>query len=508
MVGFPLPPENIVKSSMTLWLNMMSTFCLYDQLKTASKSEVNSDNFLEKHRGHSLRQVKVLVPLLLVEFYLLLTVCLLYLGPVNWHIGNSSELLSFLAMYHIAFIAGYLIYLFFSNKNKSKQPIGSQGSSSLKEYIIKNYWLILVLAFIASLISYKNITMSDDLIPYTFFKDIEIGIVNPAYARTLYAAKLFSGEYKGNKFLTAALLFFSVFKYALIPLLVHGWPALTRVQKAAGVIVAMIPLLSGIVMSLSSINFFYMFTICISLFVIFLCNGKDGGASGILRRKGIVFSFIVIFLFSFWQFYAVKSGANIYQVVTGDVKPATFNYLEKYDISFKYPENDSFTHDFYVKLVVYLDQGYKGMALSLERDFDSTYGVGHSVFLQRVFEDYLGFNVRERTFQRKITDKWDENIFWHSAYSYFANDISFAGVPFILFLIGYSFAMVVDLAVNHCDLVAKLLLPLFGLMFLYLPANNQVFSFLETMSSFWLLSFLLVVTSRRRMLIKFNNALT
>ncbi|WBA13976.1 hypothetical protein [Salinivibrio proteolyticus] len=440
-----------------------------------------------------MQKYRTLLPLLLVELYLIITIWLVFYGPVNWNITNAPTLIGFIAFYHIAFILGYIVQLRYGRNNQNK------AKPNFSKLANKYYWTILTLAFLGCLISFKNITMSNSFDVFRVIDLIKLGFIDPAQARNLYAEKLYSGDYVGNKYLTALMVFFGVFKYALLPILVFNWRKLNFCKRLFGILVLIIPILSGVAMSLSSINFFYLFTILVSLLVIFMSNDyEDGGIKGILRRKGVLFSLLVIFFFSFWQFYAVKSGASLYNVVVHGARTASFDYMTANGIEFKRKDDSSVLYDFYEKLTVYIVQGYKGMSISLNESWDSTYGLGHSVFLQRVFEDYLGFDIRERTYQRKITEIWDENIYWHSAYSYFANDVSFYGVIVVMFFIGYFFSSTVTSALFYNNFIAKILLPLFALMFFYLPANNQVFSFLENMISFWVLTFVYMYSLRKK----------
>ncbi|MBM7037713.1 hypothetical protein [Vibrio ulleungensis] len=447
---------------------------------------------------------KLLLPLLLVEVYLVATILLALWGPVNWNFSNTTELLLLLMGYHIAFVIGYLAHF---------GKLGIKGEGEARNHTIFNalvdkyYWGIMLLAAIGSVISFKNVTMSNTLVWTDLWQGFKLGLFQPWEARFLYAEKLFSGEYKGNKILSASLVLFSIFKYLLVPLLVYRWPALSKSKKFVGVLIATIPLIGGIIMSLSAINFYYFFVIFICLLIILLSfdrkssQEQDRGLSGLRNRKGILVSLVFIFLFSFWQFYAVKSGSSLYTITVESEKPATFDYLREYGVTFDRDVDEYYGvgYDFYEKVSIYIAQGYKGMSISLSEPFESTYGVGHSVFLQRVFEDDLGFDIRDRTYQRKITESWDENIFWHSAYSYFANDVSFYGVILVMLVLGYYFSYVVHLALKDNNFIAKALLPLFAIMFLYMPANNQVFSFLEYMSPFWVLTSVLLLFSNARM---------
>lgn len=177
----------------------------------------------------------------------------------------------------------------------------------------------------------------------------------------------------------------------------------------------------------------------------------------------------------------------------------SFRYLNQFGVVYKSDlitdgkpgDRDAIT-DFYEKLTVYMVQGYQGMSFSLGEKFDTSYGIGHSIFLQKVFAEHFGADIGERSFQHKITNRWDEKVQWHSFYSHIANDVGFTGVILVMFILGYYYASVIVSIARDDNIFSKMLLPLFAIMFIYMPANNQVLSFLETMVSFWVLTALFI----------------
>jgi len=227
---------------------------------------------------------------------------------------------------------------------------------------------------------------------------------------------------------------------------------------------------------------------------------SEGVRSTIKNNKFFIASLALMFLFSFWQFYSVKSEQSLYQAVAEHGKPQSFDFLKEKEIKFKsdYEETKkSNTTDFYEKITVYMVQGYYGMSIALGEEFDTSFGIGHSVFLQKTFADYLHIDVRDKTFQHKINDRWDQFVYWHSFYSYIANDVGFLGVTIVMLVLGIYFSNAYLSAVMEENLYAKMLLPLFGILFFYIPANNQVFGFLETMTSFWILTILFFASKKR-----------
>lgn len=451
---------------------------------------------------------KLYLPLLIVEFYLIFTVWLLYFGPIVWPLENESKFLTLIVVYHLFFIFGYALSIFlFSKKNNvlSEKQTVTSNSLKIEDYVLKNYWVIVALAFVGSIIFHRNLTHASSYIPWDFFSKFYEGVVDPIKARTFYASSDYALNFPGNKYVTSLLLFISIFKYSMLPMLFFLWKRLSPVRKAVGILVLIIPLISGISLSLSVINFHYLFVLSICFIFLALTNTVKTFLSELKQRKFLLISFVFLFFFSFWYFYNVKSEATPYQVITGKQAPISLNYLKQYNIKFKSDDlhdtssgpNKPIYIDFYEKITTYLVQGYFGMSIALGEKFQTSFGVGHSVFLQRVFDKHLGFDIATRSFQHK-TKRWDGSVFWHSAYTDFANDVSFPGVSLVMFILGFYLAKVFAWAVVFDNFIAKLLLPIFAILFLYMPANNQVFSFLELMSSFWILTILFLTFTHKQ----------
>jgi len=446
---------------------------------------------------------KQYIPLFLIELYLFLGLWLLFYGPLSWPLENTREFLGYIFLYHLCFIAGYLLHTAHfrrnANSQSSIQPVLRESNN-----FTKHFWPVLILAFAANVILYRNMTLSHSFIPDNIFSGLYRGLIAPWEARAYYASDAAMAGFVKSPAITALLLFTAPFKYILLPGLVFYWHTLSSMRKLFGIFVASIPVLTGIVASLSVINFSYVFIISICLGTLLACKKSSGALSTLKQRKFFLFSLAFIFLFSFWQFYSVKSGQTPYQIAAGHGKPQTFDFLKAQGIKFKNEGTNlesSSAIDFYEKITAYMVQGYYGMSIAIGEEFDTSFGIGHSVFLQRTFADYLGLDVRDRTFQYKINDRWDQFVYWHSFYSYIANDVSFLGVSIVMLILGAYFSKIYLSAITDDDLYARMLLPLFGILFFYIPANNQVFGFLETMISFWILTVLFILSRKRKQVV-------
>lgn len=456
-----------------------------------------------------MNNLKIYAPLFLVEAYLLFGLWLFFFGPILWPVKNQTEFLTLISFYHLFFIAGYVFqsYFFYQRKGLTRRP---QKPAIGNDQFVRYFWIILFLAFAANVVVHRNTTLSNSYIPDAFFSGLYRGLVAPWEARAFYASTAPLAGFEKNPYVTATLLIGGPFKYILLPGLVFYWHVLSSFKKTAGILVVSIPLLTGIIASLSVINFSYLFIISICLGVLVASKNSEGIISTLKQRKFFLCFLAFIFLFSFWQFYSVKSGQTPYQVAVETSKPYPIDYLKQNQITFKSEEpgaKRSNIVDFYEKLTSYMVQGYNGMSIALEEDFNSSFGIGHSVFLQKTFADHFGIDVRDRTFQHKITKQWDEFSYWHSFYSYVANDVGFWGVTIVMLILGIYFSTVYLSAIMEDNFYAKMLLPLFGILFLYIPANNQIFGFLETMTSFWALTILFLISRKTNLLMPQNKNL-
>ncbi len=69
----------------------------------------------------------------------------------------------------------------------------------------------------------------------------------------------------------------------------------------------------------------------------------------------------------------------------------------------------------------------------------------------------------------------DEYGVWHSAYTWFASDVSFYGVPVLLFVVGYGFGFSWICGMRG-DFLSRLVFIMFGNVLLFLFANNTYLS--------------------------------
>ncbi len=177
-------------------------------------------------------------------------------------------------------------------------------------------------------------------------------------------------------------------------------------------------------------------------------------------------------------------------------------YINKDSVFFKIIPSG--LHQLLVSVSRYLCSGYYGMSLSLRVPWEPMFGIGHSMVLQNLLKKIIP-DISRMSYQMRIENfGWDSYINWHSMYSWFANDLSYYGVIFVMLLFGYIFNKAMHDAIELNNPYAKLMVFYLSLMAVFLPCNNQL-----AQSTFVLFSFIYVFIkwqiSKRGISLKFRH---
>lgn len=135
---------------------------------------------------------------------------------------------------------------------------------------------------------------------------------------------------------------------------------------------------------------------------------------------------------------------------------------------------------------------------ALERAFDlpftSTYGIGYSWFLL----DNYPVDFWPDTYMMKLEAAigYKHWTYWHTSYLWFANDVSFFGVPIIFFFLFKLFGKCWALFLQSKNMCAFLLFMLFVKMVFFISANNQAFQASDHFFAFWELLLFLGVSRK------------
>lgn len=430
----------------------------------------------------SLGCVKRYLPLLLVEAYLFLTLVFFYFGPVQFNIHNEILFLFLMVIYHGFFIIGYTLGL---NLNIFRKNLIVE-----KNYSKSTYWLLFFFGVVGVWAAYRNIMMMEGIIPYNFFEDLIRGLTEPGIAYTERMLNLRDEQVSGSRIFNIVFIFFAFTKLLFVFYFLYYWNDLGVIKKFIALIYSFLFISAGISAGVNSVIFIFFIFAAISLLVI-LYERRYIHFRKVLLLSGILFLVPVTW---FGKIMSERGGGVEYFASTsplGDIGVASGFYLDDTSLFV------DFLYYSFVWLCYYVCQGYYGFSLILDLDLKWTYGFGNSEFLQRQLLMISGVDVSSLTFQARIDNIWDKSVQWHSFYGQFANDVGFIGLAFLLFAIGFFFAKVWKSVLYEKSFYGLALIPIFTIMFIFFPANNQVFGYIDTLSYFIFVTFLWLLNSKQ-----------
>jgi hypothetical protein len=142
--------------------------------------------------------------------------------------------------------------------------------------------------------------------------------------------------------------------------------------------------------------------------------------------------------------------------------------------------------------VAYITNGYYGLSLALEKPFQSTWGIGHSPALVRIYGVLSGDqSAGTRTFNYRNTDDgWPQEYFWSTMLTSVANDVGFPGAVLIMGVFAWFWGRSWIDAVVAANDSAAIVFCLAMYSVLYFPANLQILQTLEGYSTviFWIVA--------------------
>lgn len=429
-------------------------------------------------------------PLIFLQSYLILTLLIFNYGPISYSLPLPGIFWALIISYHIAFLLGYVFAYLIRNRslsNLKKVEIGFY-------FKLKVFYFFLFLAIISSALSFKGVGTVIDLFDPVFWVESAInGVMNPGEAYNEKMERVVT-DVSGNKLLNTGLFFIAFSKIILVPFIVFFWHRLSFSVKFLSVFVTLLPVLSSLSHGTNKGVFDFVILYGFSLIVYFLYHRHKFGSYGLKKRKLFLVVITLAFLgaLSFFGSSMSERGGDLRFIETQD----SLNNIKVKESAVSRSKED-FVYYTYAWLGSYVVQGYYGFALSLTQDFESTYGVGNSVFLTRNVEALLGIELRNKTFQYKIDKWWGESSQWHSFYSFFANDFHFIGVVFVCFFIAFLMAKVWFSFIGTGNVFAGAMMVIFAVLIIFIPANNQIFGFLDGLSAFFWTSLLWILSIKR-----------
>lgn len=397
----------------------------------------------------------------LLIIYLLCTVLLYAFGPIDWKTHNSLQTYGLIFIYIIALALGG-----WSVKNKfSKQEKHQTGKL---DWFYRNYTWIAIFCIIMRVLSIERI-----LIRYGYnniFQIIKIIITDYGDLYFAESSSMGSGIWAIHSLIS---LIVSPLTFLFIPLSIVLFSKLKKGQK----ILAIIGIFLWTVYNLSQGTNIGFFTIIVVVGISFLFREKKQKLKPYKdketnAKKIFALLFIaVLFLFAFGFSMSNRMGSSINFSQIGENSVNKNNWLYN-----ALPDN-------FKNLLIWFDfyicQGYYGMSLATEVAWEPMFGMGFSRWLCLELDGILPFGVYELTYPYRIEAAgfaWGSSANWHTAFTWFANDLGFAGVILLMFLIGRLFNAVYYDVIKYKNPTDIGLLLLLVQLIVFIPCNNYIFS--------------------------------
>lgn len=390
----------------------------------------------------------LLSPIYLIGGFNLFTLLMYIFAPYGYQAGNVLMSYAYIFINIIFLIVGYI----FGIKNGGGRLI-SNGYSD-KKTVSKIFGFILIFYSFTFLIKYAYLLKFNIFDVSGMINFLLMGLSDPmlAYKLTGDATRPFTVSW-------TIYFLISVINSIFFIVVFISWPSLSRVKKVFSLFFI---ILEFFYWAGRGTNFGIISIIVTLLFARLLALKK-------LNVKMIFYGFLA-FLLSIVIFSLIMS-------LRGD---SSYD-LQAYALNYSYVDESSLLillapeslHSSLLLIFSYLVQGYYYMSLAFDLDFSSTWFGGSNPAIVGLY-DFLGFSNFERSYVYRLFEFGiDPLINWHSAYTWYANDFSFFGVPFVMVFYGWFMGLTWANSINSNDLLSKILFLIFAPASIFLFANNN-----------------------------------
>ena len=414
------------------------------------------------------------IPLKYAMLVMWATLFMYLFGPIRWiKEWNFAEVATILLLiaYFAAFAYGYYVYGYIRPKRVSTKKEKYSIASSVQWTKILRVTIYINLALtVGNALLYSSVTSVS-------------GLINKAIAGLISPSSVYYGKEatsRAGSLIVWITFFYSPMMYITNVLSIWRFKSLTKVQKVCVVLTLMIEMLRWLSIGTNK-GLFDIVLLFVTYYLMIRMQfyGRETEHTKKNRRR-ILRVMLAVFILAilFFSFF----GAAISSRVGGRYNEA--NYA-----NFPYnlvPEGLRFLLD---KVDSYLVQGYDNMEKIIENcEFQWTFGVGNSRFLMDSIEKLTKIDLSSRTYPYQLEAYGiDPLASWHSAYAWFASDLSFVGVIGLMFAAGYFMCALSGEVINQEDPISMALLYLMIMMVTNASCTNYILAYTNGFAGFWVL---------------------
>jgi hypothetical protein len=402
----------------------------------------------------TIQRKNLMKPMNILSLYLLSTVFLFYLGPIEWSINKPLQLLFFLFFSYGGLYLGYFLYI-----KRIKIPDENYSKRNHISLKIRELNIIFLALSIFVILSHFI---------YLYYAYDKIILINIDSLGSSYADK----EIVRTTFFTRIIEYTWMINVIYIPVGIFYYKKLHKLLKL--LFVFSIFIIFSYWLTLGTLKGIADILIMLFLPVIYKLYIERKSKSNFKQNKLpfkyklliILVTLLFVYLFGvIMQSRAIHYGRDTYTSISS----TTSNFI----INEKLLPFPFFTN----RLISYFTHAYTGLSYALDIKFDWTYGIGHSRTLTDIFARHFNFDVSNIILPERldIMYGWDNGRVWPTALTWIGSDIPFILIPLLLFFVGYIFANYVFKLFYKKRLSYLLLSSLLVMFIFYLPANNQLF---------------------------------
>lgn len=399
-------------------------------------------------------------PLKFIVGYIIVTIILTFIGPVEYNDYSYWKMLFFMFFVILAIILGYFSSTNIYNKNQ-KRILSKNEKYFIKGSSVK---LIIVISIFGALTFevltfFSYISSLSDLSLHTLFYRVQN--VGDIYKSSLAVAREATEINRIRQFIT----FFGLLKQIAIVGYLFEKDKLKKYKFLfwGTILLNLINVLAfkGTQKEIGDLIIYFF-----SVWLI-----KKGISGKVKLQKAIIpMTTICIVVFGFMQL----SRANTYSIDKVNLQNAFFKFNSNHIVYKIFGETMGYA---ITSVIHYVSGGYYGLTKSLEVPFKWTYGLGNSFALSSYATQYLGvdyminYSIPSRA--EAITG-YPALMYWSTIFPWLASDFTFPGCIVLMFIISRLYAISWREAIYNKNLLSVLLFTRLNIMWLFLPANNQL----------------------------------
>ena len=384
-----------------------------------------------------------------IMLFLLFTICMFDFGPNKYQADNNILLHVYVFSYFIALYCGFKM---FSKKRifnkKEIEIIYNKNTLKIEKILKKGVYINFILMIIFCFVSTGSTSIG------SFFSKILGGINDPA---ATYYDKVFNSEMQqGANILNVIFMFIYPYILSILVLSIYNFKKLNSTRKIICALTIILEISRWVAMGTNK-GVFDILILFISLYLLKTCYNENNKKKNKIKLKYKILIIIggISAFFMFTYFISSRMYVKNDNLSTGE---KIYYGIEK--------------------MTNYIVQGYKGMDYALNLEWQPTFGVGNSMFLTSQVDHILGTNLSERTYAKRAeVYGWSSTVNWHTAYTWFANDIHFIGIIPLMFFIGAFLAILIKEIILYNNYFSAVLYYMIIIGIFYLSANNQVLAF-------------------------------